>query len=188
MADLSQLGNLAPSQQLDLNVYKDAKGGVGFPSAGEYVLRTRESFPAAAFGATQAGNLKVSLDPTIMGPTNEGFQLRFCEISAKVFDRNGSPASYIADYLRSVGYRGDVPAEPQPIADLLEGTAGATFSAYLDWEARRGDFGVKGMKNFPIDAKTGEHQSWIEHPTEKDAEGNPLRLRANLRIKRFIVN
>lgn len=185
--DISALGNLQPAESLDMEMYKSASGGFQLPKAGEYIMRAPD-FTAENFTATKAGLLKADLSPTIVGPSNEGFQLRRQSFSAKVFERDGAKASYIGDYLKACGVRGTVSADPQELADAIAGTSGTAYRAYVDWEANHysSGFSVKGMKNFPSDGNGG-HQQWVVHPTEKDADGSPLRLRANLSIKRFIA-
>jgi len=187
--DISALGQLAPSEAMDLDRYKSASGGAfQMPKAGEYVLRAPDQFTAENFTATRAGNLQAQIDPTITGPTNEGFQLRRQKFSAKTFDRDGQTVSYLGDYLKACGVTGEVPSDPADLANAIANTAGRTYRAYCDWEANhyQTGFSVKGMRNFPKDAN-GEYQSWVMHPTEKDADGSPLRLRCNLVIKRFIA-
>lgn len=181
--NISALGNLAPSEPLDLDTYVDAKP-FQLARAGVYQFRA-PTFSDASFGATRAGNLSATLDPTIVGPTNEGVVVRFCKVSAKTFERSGKQVSYAGDYLRACGIRGEVPADPQELANLIASTSGALWEGQLDWEAGKGDFRVKGMRNFPKDA-SGEPQSWVEHPTLTDDNGAPLRLRANLVVTRFI--
>lgn len=192
MADISSLGGLAPVDTLDGDTYKTQSVGFTMPKAGRYTLRSPESFPATAFGKTQAGNLSIQIDPTIVGPTSEGLTVRFTKISAKVFERGpGNKVSQVGDYLKAVGYQGNVPGDPQEIANLVEQTAGAQYEAVLEWEARHSasGFKVKGMRNFPSDGNGG-YQSWVNHPTETtlDGEGKqvPLRLRANLVVDRYI--
>lgn len=186
MADISALGQLEPATPLDLNQYKSATG-FQMPKAGRYTLRSRDSFDATAFSKTRAGQLQADVNPTIVGPSSEGMQIRYCNVSAKTFERGGQQVSYIGDYLKACGVSGEVPSEPQDIADLIETTASRTFEADLDWEARHTATGFKvaGMRNFPSDGNGG-FQSWVTHPTEKDADGSPLRLRANLVVKRYI--
>lgn len=186
MVDISSLGNLQPAEPLDLNLYKSASG-FQLPKAGEYTLRAPD-FTEASFSPTKAGQLQAQLDPTIVGPSNEGFQLRRQKFSAKVFERSGSKVSYLGDYLKACGMTGEVPSDPQELANAIASTSGRTYQAYCDWEANHypSGFSVKGMKNFPSDGNGG-HQSWTVHPTEKDADGQPLRLRANLTIKRFMA-
>jgi hypothetical protein len=191
MADISMLGNLNPVDTLSGDTYKTTKAGSTFqlPRAGRYTLRSPE-FTAASFGKTNNGDLKIDLAPTIVGPSNENFQIRYAEVSAKPFDRDGGKVSMIGDYLRSVGYTGDIPGDPQALANLVESTAGATYEAIVDWRASKGrDFEIKGMKNFPVLAN-GDFQSWVNHPTEKTTDENgkeqPLRVWARPRIVKFI--
>lgn len=195
MADISQLGGLVPADSLKLDdTYKAQSSGFTMPKAGRYTLRSPESFPATAFGKTNAGNLSITIEPTITGPSSEGLTVRYARISAKTFDRpkgSGNTVSQVGDYLKAVGYTGEVPGDPQEAANLVEQTAGAQYEAILEWEARHGasGFKVKGMKNFPSDGNGG-FQSWVNHPTETvlDETGKrvPLKLRANLVIDRFI--
>lgn len=186
MIDISALGQLQPSEPLDLNLYKSASSGFQLPKAGEYFLRAPE-FSAENFSKTRAGNLLVQIDPTIVGPSNEGFELRRQRFSAKTFDRDGAQVSYLGDYLKACGFTGEVPGDAQLLADLVATTSGLVYNAYCDWEANHYAtmYSVKGMTRFPSDGNGG-YQSWTTHPTEKDADGSPLRLRANLGIKRFI--
>jgi len=195
MADLSNLGELLPTSTLDGNTYKtQTTGGFQLPKAGRDTLRSPESFPATSFGKTNAGNLSITLDPTIVGPSNENFKPRFIKVSAKLYERpkgSGNEVSQAGDYLKSVGYTGNIPGDPQELANLVEQTAGAQYEAILDWEAthRASGFKVKGMRNFPTDGNGG-YQNWVAHPSETvmndKGEKEPLRLRANIVIDRFI--
>ena len=189
MADLSHLGGLNPVEQLDLENYADSKESTfRLPAKGRYTLRAPESFPSAAFGRTKAGALSIQIDPTIVGPTNEGFTLRFTKISAKAFERAGLKVSQVGDYLRAVGVKGVIRSE-QDAADLVEKTAGQVFEAKLDWRAynTKTGFQLQGMERFPR-LPDGTYQSWVEDPTPGavDENGNKMRVRANLIIDRFI--
>lgn len=188
MINISELGNLQSVEAIKLDdTYKTQSSGFVMPKSGRYSVKSPESFSDTSFSATRAGFLSIQIDPEITGPSSAGITVRYAKISAKPFMRNGSTVSQVADYLRAVGYTGSVPGDPQELADLVAQTAGAQYEAVLDWEARHTSTGfkTKGMRNFPSDGNGG-HQSWVEHPTERDAEGNPLRLRANLVIDRFI--
>lgn len=202
MADISALGGLTSSEPLDMENYEDVKvssgGGFQLPPAGIYTLRAPESFPAEAFGASQAGALTAQIDPTIVGPTNEGTQVRFIRVSAKTFPRGNGLASRMGDYLRACGNRAKLDGTPQALANAVEQTAGAVYQAKLDWKAYRklpdgSKFELKGMDNFPRNAETGTHQSWVEAKDSngnvvKDAEtGEPIRARANLDIVAFVA-
>lgn len=107
-----------------------------------------------------------------------------------MFARNGQPVSILGDYLEACGVNG-VFATPQELADAAEATAGAVYSAYLDWEINKEGIKVRGMKNFPpvldeAGTPTGEFQAFVNHPTLKNEDGSPKRLWANLRITNFI--
>lgn len=191
MADISALGQLNPTEALDLDTYKSVGQGRPFPRAGRYTLRAPESFPTEAFGKTKAGNLSAQIDPTIVGPSHEGTVLRFTRVSAKDFRRGGEIVSQVGDYLKACGQSGKVSGDPQEVADAIERTANLTYEAEIDWRVyakaqnRDGsDFVVEGMTNFPKDAQ-GNPVPYVESPTAKDEQGNPLRLRANLQITRF---
>lgn len=192
MADISALGALQGNEALDLDTYKDlGSGRRQFPVAGRYTLRAPESFPAEAFGVARSGALSVQIDPTIVGPTNEGTQLRFIKISAKQYQRGGQQVSQIGDYLRAVGRRGKL-VTAEDVANAIEATANMTYEAEVDWRVfSRGankdgsDFKLESMTEFPKNAD-GTYQPWVNHPTAVNAEtGEPLRLRANLHITRF---
>lgn len=186
--NISSLGNLASAEPLDLDLYEDAKE-VRFelPKTGRYQVRAPDSFPETAFGATKAGFLSATIDPEVTGPTNAGFRLRFTRISAKTYERGGKRVSQVGDYLRACGVTGTIPAAPQAIADAIAATAGRTYEVELDWEVNHfaSEFQLKGMRNFPT-LPDGSHQSWVEHPTERASDGTPLRLRANLVVRRFV--
>lgn len=186
MADLSHLGGLNPVEALDLENYADNKESTfRLPAKGRYTLRAPESFPPAAFTRTRAGSLSIQIDPTVVGPTNEGFTVRFVKVSAKTFDRDGVKVSQVGDYLRACGYRGPLNTE-QAIADAVESTASAIYEAKLDWRAynKRTGFSIEGMERFPKLAD-GTYQSWIVDPQEVgqvDENGRALRVLANLTI------
>lgn len=168
------------------------------PVKGRYSLRAPESFPAASFGHTNAGAFSAQIDPTIVGPTNEGFNIRFTKVSAKSFKRGGVSVSQLGDYLRACGFRGRVTDE-QGLADAVEQTANRVYEAILDWRAynKNTKFSVEGMERFPSDGQGG-HLPYYPDPTEfeldaegnevKDAEGNkvPKKLRANVVVSRYI--
>jgi hypothetical protein len=186
MADLSHLGNLNPTEPLDLENYADNKESVfRLPAKGRYTLQAPDTFPAAAFQRTKANNLSIQIDPTIVGPTNEGFQLRFTNISAKPFARDGKTVSQVGDYLRACGFKGTLRNE-QEIADAIEITAGTVYEAKLDWRAySKSGFQLQGMERFPK-LPDGSYQSWVPDPTLKNEDGSALRVRAKLIIDRFI--
>lgn len=192
MADLSALGGLKEVEMLNLNdgEYADAKVSTfRLPTKGEYILRAPDNFPPAAFSRTQKGSLSIAVDPTIVGPTNEGFQIKFTKISATPFKRDGKTVSQIGDYLRATGVKGAISSE-QGLADAVESTANRTYKAQLDWRVYNSStgFSVEGMEKFPKQAD-GTHQSWIEDPSDIDPEtGKPKKLRANVVVKRYLAS
>lgn len=188
MANISSL-NIAPSEALDLDNYAVIGGNrQKFPVKGRYTLRTVDSFPPEAFAPNKAGTaLTIQIDPTIVGPTNEGKQLKFTRISAKTYQRGGKNVSQLGDFLKAVGITGNVPGDAQGQADLVEQAAGRTFEAGLDWTAYDKSTGVRteGMENFPSDGNGG-HLPYLLSATEKDDEGKPKRIWANLEIVYFV--
>jgi hypothetical protein len=197
MANISQF-DIAPAEPLDLNDYPTIGGGSStgkkFPVKGRYTLRTTDSFTEESFAPNKANTaLTFALNPVIVGPTNEGYTLKFSSgrISGKVYQRKGRPASQLGDYLKAVGITGTVPGDPQAQADLVESTAGMIFEAGLDWRAYDKSTGteVAGMENFPSDGKGG-HLPYLlsETETEVDRNGNtvPKKIWANVEIAFFV--
>ena len=187
-ADISALGGLKPVEPLNMDAYADNKETVfQLPPAGRYVVQAPSEFPAAAFSRTKrTGALSAQVDPIIQGPTNEGFQIRFQKVSATTWERDGQRVSQLGDYLRACGFKGTLKDE-QEQADAVEATANTTYQVDLEWRAynKRTGFSLEGMKRFPK-LPNGGYQSWVEDPTDKDEEGNPVRVRANLQITRFV--
>lgn len=187
MADLSHLGGLNPVEALDLANYAENKESTfRMPAAGRYTVQAPTTFPAAAFGRTKAGSLSVQIDPTVVGPTNEGLTIRFTKVSAKVFKRGDSNVSQAGDYLKACGFSGELKDEQQ-IADAIESTAGSIYEVKLDWRVynTKTGFSLQGMTRFPKLAD-GTYQSWVEDPNDTDESGAPKRLRANLVVDRYI--
>lgn len=184
MADISSLGNLQPSEALDLDTYKDAGEGRPFPKKGRYVVQAPDKF---TFGKTAAGALSAQIDPTVVGPDNEGFTVRYCRISNKTFRRGDVTVSQFGDYLRACGRRGSLSSDPATQADAVESTAGQTYEVELDWRVWEKDtgFSLEGMEKFPSDGNGG-HLPYVPSPTQKDENGDPVILRANLFVRRFI--
>lgn len=184
MADLSALGVLNPTEPLDLDMYPESKG-FSLPEAGQYTVQAPDGFPPAAFSRTKAGALSVQVDPKIIGPTHEGHQLRFIKVSAKTFRRGNLPASQLGDYLKACGVSGKFTNE-QELADAVDQTANKAYQVEIDWRAYYKDgWSLEGMKRFPR-LEDGTYQSWVQHPTATDDEGNPVRCRANLIVTRYI--
>lgn len=198
MADLSALGNLNPVEPIDLDMYPEARGGFEIPKAGEYTVQAPDSFPSTSFSSTREGNLSVTLDPKIVDGPHEGFQIKFCKVSAKQFKRGGVTVSQLGDYLRACGLRQRL-TTVQEQADAVEQTAGRTYRVYINWKAynKTTGFSVEGMDKFPQIAGNG-YQPWTTDPNdyERDEAGNILlddqgnkvnkRLRANVYVQRFV--
>ncbi len=198
MADISALGNLAPVEPLDLENYVDNKEAAPLPKAGKYTVQAPDTFPQTAFGRAKSGALSVQIDPKIVGPTNEGFTLRFTKVSAKQFKRSGATVSQLGDYLRATGFRGKL-SDEQAQADAVEQTANRIYEVEIDWRAYNKETGysVEGMERFPSDGNGG-HIPWTTDPNAyetdengtvlTDVDGNkiPKRLRANAFVSRFV--
>jgi len=187
MVDISSLGNLNPTEPLDLDIYPDDTGPSTLPPAGRYTVRAPESFPSDAFGATKAGFLSAQVDPTIVGPTHENFVIRFTRVSAKPFKRRGVTVSQLGYYLRATGRKGLIPSDPQSQADAVAETTNRVYQVDTDWRIYEKATGwtLEGMKNFPSDGQGG-HVPVIPSQTEKNEDGTPLMLRANLVVVRFV--
>lgn len=185
--------NIAPAEPLNLDTDYPTVGGKKerkFPNKGRYTLRTTDSFTEESFAPNKANTaLTFAINPTIVGPTNEGYQLKFNSgrISGKVYARKGKQASQLGDYLKACGVTGVVPGDPQAQADLVESTAGMSFEAGLDWRAYDKSTGssVEGMENFPADGQGG-YLPYILSEAELDDEGNPKRIWANVEIVYFV--
>lgn len=188
---MASIANLGLEKQEDLNLDTYSLGGAKstFPAAGRYTLRVRENFPQEAFGATKDKSaLSVQIDPTIVGPTAEGRVLKFTRINGKLSARK---TSQLGDFLKAVGITGVVPGDPQKQADIVETTANRTFEAELDWEVYHQNpdgsiTNVKGMKNFP-QREDGSYIPYLTSDQETGEDGQPKKLFANLRIKRFVA-
>lgn len=198
MADLSHLGGLNAVEQLNSADYPVNKEKTfQLAPAGVYTLQAPEQFPSTAFSRTQAGALSIQIDPTIVGPTNEGTVIKFQKVSAKSFERSGKKASQVGDYLLACGWSGSL-SDEQSIADAVESTAGKPYQAKLDWRAynKRTKFSLNGMEKFPKN-EDGSYQSYVIDPAEvdvdaskaagklvgrKDDTGKELRVYANLEI------
>lgn len=183
MPDISALGELKEIQPLDLENYKEVqKSKFTFPRKGEYTLQAPEKF---VYTRTGNGDLLVDVSSTVLGPTNEGLKVRFQFVSAKPF-ANQPEISQVGMYLRAFGIKQKFTNEQDLIA-AIESTANRAYTAVLDREAKHfaSGFKLRGEDKFPKD-ENGEPQSWVEHPTEKNADGSALRLRANVVVAKYL--
>lgn len=186
--------NIAPTDTVDISTAYPVRTGSRFPNKGWFTLRTTDAFTTESFVPNKAGTaLTFQIDPTIVGPTNEGYQLKFNSgrISAKTYqrtDRSGKSAtvSQLSDFLKAAGYTGSVPGDAQSQADLVEQQAGKPFEALLDWRAYDPSTAkeIKGMQNFPSDGNGG-YVPYLLSETQTDDDGKPKRIWANLEIVRF---
>lgn len=189
---ISDLGNLQPSEPVDMS--KLAPKGPSFPRKGKYTLQVNELAPEFTFGSTKAGYLSATIDPTIVGPTNTGFQIRFQKLSAKTFTETVNretgetrPTSQIARFLAACGDFRELSGDPQEVADAVLDQSGKQFDALVDWRAynKRTGEAVEGMENFPVNSY-GEPTPWIEDGDDVDEHGKPKRYRANLEVVRYL--
>ncbi len=190
MSSISELGALMQAEPVDMSEL--APKGPAFPRKGRYTLRVPETLdPDFTFGSTQAGYLKATIDPTIVGPSNEGYTVRFVRLSAKVYNEKFGESgtrktSQIANFLASTGDKSTLTGDPDQAVALVLGTAGKEFAAQLDWSAynKRTGVSVEGMENFPSDGQGG-HLPWILDEGDLDDKGKPKRIRANIYVRRF---
>lgn len=190
---ISDLGNLQPSEPVDMSQL--APKGPSFPRKGKYTLQVNELAPEFTFGSTKAGYLSATIDPTIVGPTNEGYTIRFQKLSAKTFpetiDRESGKTrttSQIARFLAACGDFRELPSEPAEVAEAVLAQSGRQFDALVDWRAynKRTGKAVEGMENFPTNSY-GEYTPWIEDSEDVDENGKPRRYRANLEVVRYLA-
>lgn len=189
-ADISALGGLRPVEELDLSNYKDNQAPTALPPAGVYTLQAPDSFPPTSFGRSQSDAITVQIDPKIVGPSSEGYTIRFTKVSAKVFRRGGVPVSQLGDYLRAFGMKATLKTEEDQI-NAAEATANRVYQAEVDWKAynKNNKREILGMDKFPSDGNGG-HSPYFLDDTDlvegPDGTKEPRRLRANLTITRFI--
>jgi hypothetical protein len=185
MADISSLTNLQAGDPIDWEGYADAKEAAPPPRKGRYVVRAPEKF---AFGSTQQGYLSAQIDPIIVGPSSEGYEIRYVKVSAKPFKRGAATVSQLGDYLRAAQSTAR-PRSPQEQADAVEATANRTYQIDGDWEGycKQCKYTAKGEAAFPKGAD-GQPQPWLPCPNEcKDDAGSPVQLRARFRVERFVA-
>ena len=190
--------DIQPTESVDIaSTYPARPAGRRFPNKGWYTLRTTEVFTPESFVPNKAGTaLTFQIDPVVVGPTNEGYQLKFSSgrISAKTYQRTDrksgktSTVSQLSDFLKAAGYTGTVPGDAQGQADIVEQQAGKTFDAMLDWRAYDPATGkeVAGMENFPSDGNGG-YLPYLLSESATDDQGNPKKVWANLEIRNFSV-
>ena len=188
--------SIAPTEAVDIAAtYPARTGGRKFPNKGWFTLRVTDNFTSESFKPNKANTaLTFQIDPTIVGPSNEGYQLKFNSgrISAKTYQRTdkgtgeSKTVSQLSDFLRAAGYSGVVPGDSQEQANLVEQQAGKTFDALLDWRAYDPSTGreVAGMENFPSDGNGG-YRPYLESDTQTDEQGRAKKIWAALEIRSF---
>lgn len=189
-ADISLLGGLRPVEELDLSNYRDNQAPTALPPAGVYTLQAPDSFPPTSFDRSQSGAITVQIDPKIVGPSHEGYTIRFEKVSAKVFKRGGIPVSQLGDYLRAFGMKQKLATEEDQL-NAPELTANRTYQAEVDWKAynKNNKREVIGMDKFPSDGNGGHSPYFLDETDMVENESGvkePRRLRANLKITRFV--
>lgn len=183
MADISNLANLQAGEPLDWDGYKDSQEAPPPPPKGRYTVRAPEQI---TFSATQQGFLSAQVDPTIVGPTAEGYVIKFSRVSAKPFKRGQVTVSQLGDYLRACGITSR-PTTPQEQANAVEQTAGRVYQIEGDWEAYDSEtkWTLKGMENFPDDGKGGK-SPWVKVPGTGSETEPAKTIRANFRVSRYV--
>lgn len=188
--DISSLNNLNPSEPVDLSAV--APKGPRFPRKGVYTLQLPETITLEDnFSETQSGNLAVEIDPVIVGPSSEGFQVRYVKASAKTYPttdfktKQKYTTSQMAELAASAGIH-SFPGDPREQVEIICSLAGAQVRAQLDWRAKNKRTGevIEGEENFPKNA-LGEPQPWIEDAEDQDPDGKNIRYRARIYVKRF---
>ena len=181
MADISQLGDLRPVEPLDLENYADNRELAPLPKAGVVTLQAPDTFPPVT-RSQKSGAMLVQIDPKIV---DTNYQIKFVKVSAKAFQRGGKTVSQLGDYLRACGVTGKFQSEAEQ-AEAVDMTANRTYQAEVDWKVwnKATQTEILGMEKFPSDG-AGGHEPYY-YTGEKDENGNPIKLRANLVITRFI--
>jgi len=190
---VSDLNNLLPSQPVDLGALAPSRPR--FPRAGRYILQVPEGLTFEdTFSQTQAGYLAAEINPTIVGPSSEGYEVRYVKVSAKDYQQKDfrdpskvTTTSQMAQLASACGITGTFPGEPDQQVNIILQTAGRQFEAVLDWKAYNKRTGVEtlGMANFPTD-DVGNPLPYIVDEDDKDPGGNAVRYRARIFVKRFI--
>lgn len=185
-SDIANMNQNPPTLDLGDEYPETRKRSEGLPVAGVYTFRVREDFPDEVFSETQKGDLRVTIAPTIADGPRQGYILKFLDLNNTAFARDGRQVSFLGDFLKACGCRSKL-VGTDAIKTAVRSTAGQMFRGYLDWEAgRKGqEIHVKGMKNFPQNAD-GTYQSYVNHPSQRDAQGNPVKVWARLRITTFM--
>ncbi len=172
--------NLVEPEQINFDKYEDGNKSFGPPAEGRYFGRV-PVFPqtddSTVFGATQAGYLKIKVDPIeIVG---NDYKVRFTSLSAKKYaNREGNQ---ILDFIHACGL--DLrPTTNEEYKAAVRQCSGRTAQFGLIWEAYNKDTEetTKGAKNFPTDSQ-GNPQSWLPDPYDSNKK-----IYANGRVQYWI--
>lgn len=172
MADVNTT-QLREPDPIAADKYVDSGKIVPIPPKGTYTLTTT----GIEWGATNEGYLQATLTHKVNDPgkAHDGHEVRYHRINTKKWpNREGSS---MQDYLRAHGVR-DIPTSNLQYQALVNGLAGRSFEAGIDWEIYNTEKGVtlKGMESFPVDA-SGNRQDWVADPTDA---GKKLYARARV--------
>lgn len=170
MASISEL-SVMPTEAVDLGEIAPQRKP-RFPRKGIYTFKVPQLVPEFTFGTTQAGYRSVEINPTVVGPENSGYEVRYQKLSAKTFketDKNTKQVrttSQVARYLAACGVTGTLATDDDLISAVMS-TEGSEFRGILDWRAynKRTGEEVEGMDNFPK-FPDGQPQPWIEDPED----------------------
>jgi hypothetical protein len=183
---ISELGNLQHPEPVDLSEL--APKGAPFPRKGRYTLRVPEVLdPDFTFGETKAGYLSATIDPTITGPSSEGYTVRYVKMSAKTYTQDERVTSQMAQFLAACGDKRNLSGDPKEAVEAVLQQSGKEFPAILDWRAynKRTGEATEGMDSFPPDGQGG-YLPWVVDEADLDEKGRPRRIRANIIVKRFL--
>ncbi len=183
MADIAQMDTVQ-FDPIDFEKYEDGGQSKSYapPPEGRYFGRA-PVITDESFGLTQAGYLKVTVDPIeiVNDPGNSGYKVRFTNLSAKKYsNREGSQ---VMDFLRACG----INARPKNVDELkaaLKSASGRTFQFHLIWEAYNKDSqeSTQGWENFPINPQNPEQRL----PYVIDQFDTTKRWYANGRARYFV--
>ena len=150
---------------------------------GRYTGKAPEKF---IFEADGDGFMRVVLDTIQLVDVPSGYkdQVRFERLSAKPREKGRlAGTSRLTDYLLATGTEPVRSEDPEEWARAVEQTAGALIEFFLDWRAYDSETQeslADTMTDFPIDPKTGEHQTWIANPK------TGRRVPAQYRVRYFV--
>lgn len=154
--------NVVEAEPIDYDNIKEQGSGVSYapPVEGIYVGKapifkddgSYELSDTNDFGTTQAGFMKVRVDPIeIVGPTGQGYKIRF-QMPLSVKKYSNREGNSVIEFLRAC----NVASRPQTNDEYraaIKQCSNRPFQFGLIWEAYDKDTQIttKGMDNFPVD-------------------------------------